>query len=71
LRKHAGTIFHISGYKKFNTAGYTSCDSDSGREIEEGRLSLENLRASTIENDQAAVRNGRHVHFENIINRFL
>jgi len=42
-----------------------------GKEFEQGKLSLENLRDYAIENGEPEVRSGKQEYLENIINRFI
>jgi len=67
----ADTILNKSDYKKVRTERYASFDSGKGKEFEEGKLSLEDLRAYAIENGEPAVKSGKQEYFENIINRFI
>jgi xylose isomerase len=67
----ADNILQKSDYKKFRTERYASFDNGKGKEFEEGKLSLENLRAYAIENGEPEVRSGRQEYLENIINRFI
>ena len=53
------------------TERYASFDSGKGKEFEEGKLSLEDLRAYAIENGEPAVKSGKQEYLENIINRFI
>ncbi|MBD0353163.1 MAG: xylose isomerase, partial [Flavisolibacter sp.] len=67
----ADTILQKSDYKKFRQERYASFDSGKGKEFEEGKLSLEDLRAYAIEAGEPEVRSGRQEYLENIINRYL
>jgi xylose isomerase len=67
----AENILQQSDYKKFRTERYASFDSGKGREFEEGKLSLEDLRNYAIQNGEPAVKSGRQEYLENIINRFI
>jgi xylose isomerase len=60
-----------SDYKKVRTDRYASFDSGKGKEFEEGKLSLEDLRSYAVENGEPAVKSGRQEYLENIINRFI
>ena len=48
-----------------------SFDSGKGKEFEEGKLSLEDLRTYAIENGEPAMKSGKQEYLENIINRFI
>ena len=67
----ADTILQQSDYKKVRTDRYASYDSGKGAAFEEGKLSLEDLRAYAIENGEPAVRSGKQEYLENIINRHI
>lgn len=67
----AENILEKSDYKKLRTDRYASYDSGKGKEFEEGKLSLEDLRAYAVENGEPATISGKQEYFENIINRFI
>ena len=67
----ADTILQKSDYKKFRTQRYASFDNGKGKEFEQGKLSLEDLRAYAIENGEPKVRSGKQEYLENIINRYI
>ena len=67
----ADNILQTSDYKKFRKERYASFDSGKGAVFEEGKLSLEDLRAYAIENGEPKTISGKQEYFENIINRFI
>lgn len=67
----ADKILQHSDYKKFRNDRYASFESGKGKEFEEGKLSLEDLRNYAIENGEPAVTSGKQEYLENIINRFI
>ena len=67
----ADNILQKSDYKKIRTDRYASYDSGKGKEFEEGKLSLEDLRDYAVQNGEPAVISGRQEYMENIINRFI
>lgn len=67
----ADNILQKSEYKKIRIERYASFDSGKGKAFEEGKLSLEDLRAFAIENGEPAVKSGKQEYLENIINRFI
>ena len=67
----ADAILQKSDFKKISTARYSSFDSGKGKEFEEGKLSLEDLRFYAIENGEPAVISGKQEYVENIINRYI
>jgi len=67
----ADNILNKSDFKKLRKERYATFDSGKGKEFEEGKLSLEDLRTYAIENGEPAVKSGKQEYFENIINRFI
>jgi len=67
----ADSILQKSDYKEIRQQRYTSFDSSKGKEFEEGKLSLEDLRTYAIENGEPETRSGRQEYLENIINRYI
>src|SRR5437763_5640018 len=55
----ANKILTQSEYKKIRQERYSSFDSGKGRDFEQGKLSLEDLRSYAIESGEPAVRSGR------------
>ena len=67
----ADNILNKSDYKKVRTERYASFDSGKGKEFEEGKLSLEDLRTYAIENGEPKTLSGKQEYLENLINRFI
>ena len=67
----ADNILQKSDYKKVRAERYASYDSGKGKDFEEGKLSLEDLRTYAIENGEPAIKSGKQEYLENIINRFI
>jgi xylose isomerase len=67
----ADAILQKSEYKKIRTERYTSFDYGKGKEFEQGKLSLEDLRAYAIDNGEPKAMSGKQEYLENIINRFI
>ncbi len=67
----ADGILQKSGYKKFRKDRYASFDAGKGKEFEEGKLSLEDLRNYAIEKGEPGITSGRQEYLENIINRYI
>ncbi len=67
----ADNILQRSDYKKIRTERYASYDTGKGKEFEQGKLTLEDLRSYAIENGEPKAISGRQEYFENIINRFI
>ena len=67
----ADNVLQRSDYRKIRSERYASFDSGKGKEFEDGKLSLEDLRAYALQNGAPATRSGRQEYFENMINRFI
>ncbi len=67
----ADNILQKSDYKKLRTDRYASYDSGKGKEFEEGKLSLEELRNYAMEHGEPATISGKQEYMENIINRYI
>jgi len=67
----ADNILQKSDYLKMRTERYASFDSGKGKEFEDGKLSLEDIRAYAIEKGEPAMISGKQEYMENIINRFI
>jgi xylose isomerase len=67
----ADNILNKSDFKKLRKERYATFDSGKGKEFEDGKLSLEDLRTYAIENGEPAMKSGKQEYFENIISRFI
>jgi xylose isomerase len=67
----ADNILKKSDYEKIRTERYASYDSGKGKEFEEGKLSLEDLREYAIQNGEPSVISGKQEYIENLINRYI
>jgi len=67
----ADSILQKSDYTKIVTDRYASFDSGKGKEFEEGKLTLEDLRAYAVENGEPATVSGKQEYLENLINRYI
>jgi xylose isomerase len=67
----ADNILEKSTYKQFRQERYASFDSGKGKDFEEGRLSLEDLREYALANGEPQQRSGKQEWLENLINRFI
>ncbi|HUM64320.1 MAG TPA: xylose isomerase [Chitinophagaceae bacterium] len=67
----ADNVLQRSEYRKNRSERYSSFDSGKGKDFEDGKLSLEDLRAYALQNGAPATRSGRQEYFENMINRFI
>ena len=67
----ADNILQKSNYKKFREERYASFDNGKGKEFEQGKLSLIDLRNYAIEKGEPEVRSGRQEWVELLINRYI
>jgi xylose isomerase len=67
----ADNILQKSEYKQIRKDRYASYDSGKGKEFEEGKLSLEDLRAYAMQNGEPTPASGRQEYLENLINRYI
>ena len=67
----ADKVLSRSEYKKFREERYAGYDNGRGKDFEDGKLSLEDLRRFAIENGEPEVRSGRQEWLENMINRYI
>jgi xylose isomerase len=67
----ANDVLEKSEYRKFRKERYASFDTGKGKEFEQGKLGLENLRQFAIENGEPQVKSGRQEWLENIINHYI
>jgi xylose isomerase len=67
----ADTILQKSEYTKIRSTRYASFDAGKGKDFEQGKLSLEDLRAYAVENGEPNTISGQQELIENIINRYI
>jgi xylose isomerase len=67
----ADNILSLSPYKKFRKERYASFDTGKGRDFEEGKLSMEDLRSFALSNGEPAQISGKQEWLENIINQYI
>ena len=67
----ADTILQKSEYRKIRSTRYASFDAGKGKDFEEGKLSLEDLRDYALENGEPTPISGQQELIENIINRYI
>jgi xylose isomerase len=67
----ADNILQKSDFLKVREERYASFEGGKGKEYEQGKLTLEDLRAYAIEQGEPAVKSGRQEYLENLINRFI
>ena len=67
----ADQILANSPYKKFRKERYASFDSGKGKEFEDGKLRLEDLRNFALANGEPRQISGKQEWLENIINQYI
>ena len=67
----ADDILQKSPYKKFRKDRYASYDNGKGKEFEEGKLKLEDLRAFALSNGEPKQISGKQEWLENLINQYI
>ena len=67
----AEKILENSDYKKLREDRYASFKDGKGKEFEEGKLTLEDLKAFAIDHGEPKIISGKQEYFENIINRYI
>ncbi|HET7331215.1 MAG TPA: xylose isomerase, partial [Dyella sp.] len=60
-----------SPWETWRTERYASFDRDAGKDFEQGRLSLADLRALAIEQGEPVRRSGKQERYENLLNQYL
>lgn len=67
----ADNILQKSDWKKLRAERYASYDNGKGKDFENGKLTLDDLRSYAVEKGEPAVKSGKQEYMENIINRFI
>ena len=67
----ADAILQKSDYKKIRTERYASYDAGAGKDFENGKLSLEDLRNYAVEHGEPETISGQQELLENIVNRYI
>jgi xylose isomerase len=67
----ADNILQKSDYKKIREERYASFDTGKGKEFEEGKLTLEDLKNYAAENGEPKTISGKQEYIENLINRYI
>ena len=67
----ADNILQKSEYKKIRSDRYASFNNSAGKQFEDGKLSLEDLRDYAVKKGEPKIISGRQEYLENIINRFI
>ena len=67
----AQAILDDGEYIKLRKERYSSFDSGKGKQFEQGKLSLEDLKSLASKNDEPKQISGKQEYYENLINKFL
>lgn len=67
----AERVLNESDYKKNRITRYSSFDSGKGKEFEEGKLTLEDLRNFAVAGGEPKLISGKQEYLENLINRYI
>jgi xylose isomerase len=67
----ADKVLQKSPYKKFRKDRYASFDGGKGKEFEDGKLKLEDLREFVLANGEPKQTSGKQEWLENIINQYI
>ncbi len=67
----ADAILNQSAYKKLRTARYASFDAGNGKDFEEGKLSLKDLRDIAAKNGEPEQISGKQEMYEQLINQYI
>jgi xylose isomerase len=67
----AADILEKSDYLERRKNRYASFDAGKGKAFEEGKLTLEDLRAHAFESGEPTTFSGKQEYFENLINKFI
>jgi len=67
----ADNILRNGEYARLRKQRYASFDEKTGKEFEEGHLSLIDLRQYAIDNGEPKSTSGRQEYFENVVNKFI
>jgi len=67
----ADNILQKSEYKKLRKDRYASFDSGAGKDFENGKLTLEDLRNYAVEHGEPQTISGKQEYIENLLNRYI
>jgi xylose isomerase len=67
----ADAILQGSAYKKIRADRYASYDAGKGKDFEQGKLTLEDLRSIAVAAGEPAIISGKQEFIENLINRYI
>lgn len=67
----ADKLLNESDYLKFRSSRYESFDTGHGREFENGKLTLDDLRAIAVKNGEPQIRSGKQELLEQLISMYI
>lgn len=67
----ANTILEDGEYTSLRKQRYASFDSGKGKQFEQGKLSIEDLKVLALKNGEPQLTSGRQEYFENVLNSFI
>lgn len=67
----ADNVLHKSPYRKFRKDRYASFDKGKGKEFEDGKLALEDLRNYALANGEPKQVSGKQEWLENLVNQYI
>lgn len=67
----ADNVLNKSPYRKFRKDRYASFDKGKGKEFEDGKLTLEDLRNNALTNGEPKQLSGKQEWLENLVNQFI
>lgn len=67
----ANAILEDGEFASLRKARYASFDSGKGKQFEQGKLSIEDLKLLALKNGEPQLISGRQEYFENVINSFI
>jgi xylose isomerase len=67
----AQAIVDDGEYTSLRKTRYASFDAGKGKQFEQGKLGLDDLRNTALKNGEPEVRSGKQEYFENLVNRFI
>ena len=67
----ANDVLEKSPYRKMRTARYASFDAGTGKDFENGQVSLEDLRNYALQNGEPKQTSGKQELYENMLNQYV
>ncbi|GAC1426071.1 MAG: xylose isomerase [Flavisolibacter sp.] len=67
----ASELLKDSAFKKFKKERYASFDSEKGKEFEQKKLSLEDLRNYAVQNGEPQPKSGKQEWLESLVNKYI